>query len=152
MAGFTVKIETKGPLFKATKKSFERGVSVGLSEIGANGMALVLSQLSKGHGVRSGNLKAAVRYYPEGDDTVIIDVNERFNGKDINYADWIESGGKHPRWGTMSRFRGYQMFENAEASLLRGNGAGKEMAKRIADQLDGKQMAQFKRVMKGVSL
>ena len=148
MAGFTVKVETKGPLFKATKKQFDRGVEAGLREIGSKGMGLVKAQLQRGHGFKSGNLKAAVRYETEGDDTVIIDVNERFNGANIIYADWIESGGKHPR-GMMTNFKGYQMFENAEAALLKGNGAGKEMEKRIAGQLSGSAKAQFKLEMRG---
>tara|TARA_R110000744_G_scaffold72590_1_gene145627 strand:+ start:1210 stop:1641 length:432 start_codon:yes stop_codon:yes gene_type:complete len=112
-----VKVTLKGPL--STKKKandgLKRGVKTALREVGKEMQEDVRSQLYRGHGYKTGHLRKRVMWHitdewkkPE----LIMDTGAFKKNANVEYAYWIENGGRHPRWGSPTRFKGYHMFRN----------------------------------------
>jgi len=63
--------------------------------------------------VDTGRLKSKITWRKDDKfkkQRIVIDSSKGHPSKNVPYTRWIEEGGRHPRWGTMTRFRGYHMF------------------------------------------
>ena len=141
---------TTGPLFNGpeTKKQFARGMSFGFKQIGANGVKLVQAQLTPGHGRDQAFLQGGIHFTLQptqrDPDQVLIDADKNARGEPRSYANWIEEGGNHPRWGNRTSFQGYHMFRNGKEALLSGNQAGELLARSCRAALDDNLMSQVR--------
>jgi len=128
---FTVVIA--GPLF--LKSRWDQGVYAALNDIGLEGVKLVHEQLYKGHGFRTGHLKRSVSFLVnKAENEVVIDSGASRFGKDVVYAEWVETGKRN---GRQTRFKGYHMFENAAKRLTENDKTGIISAVRIGDKVGG---------------
>jgi hypothetical protein len=116
MAVVGFEIKQTGPLFdKDMPQNLIEAVNSGLLELALiEGSNNVKDQLYEGHGFVTGNLKNHIGADLVGDLVAQVDAGRNRYGANLVYAAWIEGVGKrNPR----SRFKGYQMFENARKRM-----------------------------------
>ena len=107
-----LKVTVKGPL-KHPKTNLRKGVAEGLAIIGDSMVKDVKRQLYPNHGVDTGRLKSKITWRKDDKfkkQRIVIDSSKGHPSKNVPYTRWVEEGGRHPRWGPMTRFRGYHMF------------------------------------------
>ena len=94
-----LKVTISGPI-KNPKKALKKGRDEVLKSVGKAMVEDVQKQLYPSHGRTFKNNKAEL----------VVDTSRGTPNRNVPYTRWIEEGGRHPRWGTMTRFRGYHMF------------------------------------------
>ena len=109
-----IKVKISGPI-KDHKKSLKKGRDEVLKAVGEAMVKDIRRQLYRGHGYDSGHLHDHVmwrkgRVFKNNRAELTVDTSRNTPNRNVPYTRWIEQGGRHPRWGTMTRFRGYHMF------------------------------------------
>jgi len=110
----TLKVTLDGPL-KDNPKNTKKGTRAAMKKTGDAMVKDVQRQLYPNHGYITGNLRKSVtwresKFFKNGKSEVIIDTSRGHPSQNVPYTRWIEEGGRHPRWGTMTSFKGYHMF------------------------------------------
>lgn len=107
-----LKVTIKGPL-KHPKTNLRKGVAEGLAMVGDSMVKDVQRQLRPGHGEDTGYLKDHITWRKDDKfkkQRIVVDSSKYRRTRNVPYTRWVEEGGRHPRWGTPTRFRGYHMF------------------------------------------
>tara|TARA_R110002020_G_C15841837_1_gene735232 strand:+ start:156 stop:575 length:420 start_codon:yes stop_codon:yes gene_type:complete len=108
----SLKVTVQGPL-KHPKTNLRKGVAEGLAVIGDAMVKDVKRQLYQGHGEDTGHLKSKIQWRKDDKfkkQRIVVDSSKDHPKRNVPYTRWVEEGGRHPRWGTPTRFRGYHMF------------------------------------------
>ena len=105
-----ITVTKTGPLLDP-KVSFtmKRAIRAGLFDVAAEIVGTVQEQLYAGHGWVTGRLRGSIGARQFSDLGYEV-TSGAITGRPVVYAYWIETG---RRGGAQSRFKGYQMFENA---------------------------------------
>mgnify|MGYP003117442962 FL=1 len=112
----SLKVTLDGPLANNPKNT-KKGVKAAMKKAGDSMVKDVQRQLYPNHGYLTGRLRKSVtwresKFFKNGKSELIVDTSRGHPNQNVPYTRWIEEGGRHPRWGTMTRFRGYHMFRN----------------------------------------
>ena len=129
-----VTVQLKGKIFSPNApRAVKKAIRAGIGELVLEGEGMVKAQLYPGHGVITANLRRAVAGHVRDDLNGQIDAGEIAQGRDVNYAGWIE--GISPR-NTRSRFKGYRMFRNVRDRFAKQD-LSRFFAKRVRKALGG---------------
>tara|TARA_B100000949_G_C14278911_1_gene450880 strand:- start:1302 stop:1700 length:399 start_codon:yes stop_codon:yes gene_type:complete len=109
------KVHVQGNFFDHRNKKFAEGLNEALLDVAVLGSRWVKDQLYKGHGFRTGYLKASVGGGLVKNFHAQIDAGELHKGRNLVYASWVE--GVSSRNKTTS-FKGYKMFFNVAKKLM----------------------------------
>tara|TARA_Y100000004_G_scaffold23292_2_gene23651 strand:- start:2663 stop:3052 length:390 start_codon:yes stop_codon:yes gene_type:complete len=111
-----VTIKLKGNFFK--NPDLKKAINKSVAAMALVTEARVKNQLYSGHGVQTGYLRRSVSGELISDLTAQIDAGAFRQGRNVNYADWVEGTSIRNR---VSSFKGYKMFEIATRQLENEN-------------------------------
>ena len=143
-----LKVKITGPI-KNHKKTIKKGVNKILTEVGDAMVGDVRKQLYKPasfprrrHGLVSGKLRSSVtwrkgRKFRNGRAELVVDTSKGHPGRNVPYTRWIEEGGRHPRWGTMTSFRGYSMFRRTATKFEKQKRVHSILMRGMVKELNG---------------
>jgi hypothetical protein len=133
-----LKVTIKGPL-KHPKTNLRKGVAEGLAIVGDSMVKDVKRQLYPGHGYLTGYLKDHIAWRKDDKfkkQRIVVDSSKHRRTRNVPYTRWVEEGGRHPRWGTPTRFRGYHMFRNTATKFGRQKRVEKMMLVGISKKMN----------------
>tara|TARA_R100000655_G_scaffold8431_2_gene22031 strand:- start:39 stop:461 length:423 start_codon:yes stop_codon:yes gene_type:complete len=113
-ANFTV--DFSGPMFQLG--AINKAKKQALNDLGMVGAGFVKKRLTKGSGFVTGTLKRSISFHVRGDEMVTIDSGRALYGKDLNYAEYVETGKQNGSY--RGKFRGHHMFRDGGAELEAG--------------------------------
>ena len=118
-----LKVTISGPI-KNPKKALKKGRDEVLKSVGKAMVEDVQKQLYPSHGYLTGRLRRSViwrkgRTFKNNKAELVVDTSRGTPNKNVPYTRWIEESGRHPRWGTMTRFRGYHMFRKTATKFVK---------------------------------